>query len=348
MVLDCRSLPLCRLCSSDISTQPTPTGLEELPKFGTSLGCSDSSAPYIYEGATQIYSNPVAVEDSSHYTLALSGAAMGTLTVTEAEDDNITLELTLRTDVSTRLNGALLDVRSPGTMGLWTKATLVTPTDLRGACMRFDATLRVPLALRRLTLIADAVTQIQFDPHAMIGLNALTVELSSIDTRSLLQLSATVQAQNTLLRATRGWIIGDVAIVNSTSITTSGDAVTNVHVHPSPLSNDRALETAYLTTVHGTGRTDYFYESDPAYAHRRIVSSHSSRRGGDLYLTYKNADYSGPVEYTAKSSSAYGLQGMAGARRPGQVDGPLPWVGSPDGEDMLIAQNPKGWIGIYF
>jgi hypothetical protein len=142
-----------------------------------------------------------------------------------------------------------------------------------------------------------------------------------------------------------------MAIVNSTTITTAqGDCVANVHVRPAPSINQDHLEPAYLTTTHGNGRTDFFYENDHAYPHRPIVSSHTSARKGDLYLTYKNAEYSGSIDLKAQSYTAHGMQGSA-VSHPGQVgEGAkaLPWVGDKDGGDKLVIKSPKGWVGLYF
>lgn len=276
---------------------------------------------------------------------------MGTLTITSAAAGatDITLELTVRTDDAALLQGVSMSTTSPEKATTWTTATLNTPMaiDARSACMRFDATLHVPAALRSLQVNANSITQIRFDPHAELSLDTLAVHMAGGEERSMLELSAGVQAANMDVRARRGWIVGDVAIGNSTTITTTGDCVANVHVRPSPPASDAKPAPAYLTTVHATGRTEYIYQSDPAHAHRPIVSSHSSTRGGDLYLTYKNAEYSGPVQLAAKSYTASGLQGSVSSM-PGQVGKALPWVGSADGEDVLVINSRKGWVGLYF
>ncbi|KAF7984221.1 hypothetical protein HWV62_16022 [Athelia sp. TMB] len=311
---------------------PTPTGLEGLPTFGTSLGCAD--APHLFGGAPQTYLIPVS-DAASSLTLHLAGAALGTLTVTNGPA--LTLDLTLRTDSAALLAGVAFDV-APSADG--NTATLTTPA-VGAGCMRFDATLSVPPALRSLQINAAALTQIQMHPHAHIGLDTLGVSLSTPDSRARVELSAGVQATNLAVKAMRGWVTGDVALVNSTALTTSGDAVTNVHVHPSAPVSD-APAPVYLTTSHGSGRADVFFESDGAYAHRPIVAAHKAG-GGELYLTYADAQFSGRVSVAAQSYSMRGVQSEGGLEARGKG-----WVGDKDGGDSLTVANARGWVGVYF
>ncbi len=93
------------------------------------------------------------------------------------------------------------------------------------------------------------------------------------------------------LEVYRGWIVGDTAIVNSTSIATQrGDGVANVRVHPIP-----SVHPASFDTVTGGGRTDVSYIENQSSSHRPISSQHTSSMNGDLYLTYRDARFSGLV-----------------------------------------------------
>ena len=102
---------------------------------------------------------------------------------------------------------------------------------------------------------------------------------------------------------------------------------------------------AKFQTTTGDGRSDIFYVSDHGSPHRTIEAHHRSSRNGDLYLTYKDAEFSGQVSLEAKSYTAYGLQGS--------VNGPNkdiepPWHGDKNGQDRLTIQSKNGWVGLYF
>jgi hypothetical protein len=321
-----------------------------MPKYSSSLGCS--SAPYIYSGAKVSYTIPV--WSKPNHALSIRGAAVGTLVIAEASADasDITLEMTLRTDDRSLLSGVKLDVPISDLPGVLTEATLTTPlfVDPHKSCMRYDITLYVPSTLKTLQLSTYSVTQIQFHQDAHITLDNLLVRMYAMDENNMFLPTASIRATNMDVSAYRGWVVGDMAIVNSTTISTDkGDCVANVHVHPTAPVNQAHPEPAYLTTTHGNGRADFFYVNDHAYPHRPIVSWHNSVRNGDLYLTYKDAEYNGPINLRAQSYSARGMQG-AGASHPGQGDGTkaLPWAGNKDGGDKLAISSPKGWVGLYF
>jgi len=238
-------------------------------------------------------------------------------------------------------------------MGHSTSAALTTPLfiDPGKSCMRYDMTIYVPSTLKTLEISAHSVTQVQFHPDARIMLDSLLVKMYAMDDKNMLLPSTGVRATNMEVNSYRGWIVGDMTIVNSTTVTTAqGDCVANVHVHPNPPINQEHPEPAYLSTTNGNGRADFFYENDHAYPHRPIVSSHTSSRKGDLYLTYKNAEYSGTIDLKAQSYTAHGMQGSV-TSRPGQGENgtkTLPWAGNKDGGDKLAISSPRGWVGLYF
>ena len=322
-----------------------------MPKYGSSLGCAD--APYIYGDDKVSYTIPVGSSKPNH-ALTIKGAAVGTLVIAEAPVDAIaiTLEMTLRTDDRSLLNSAEMVVQDSDGVNNFTRATLTTPlvVDPHKSCMRYDMTVYVPSTLKTLELSTYSVAQIQFHPDARIALDNLIVKMYAMDENNMLLPNTGIKATNMDIDSSRGWIVGDVAIVNSTSIATQkGDCVANLHIHPASPMNQEHPEPAYLTTAHGNGRTDFFYEVESAYPHRPIVSTHISTRKGDLYLTYKDAEYNGPINLKARSYTARGMQGSA-ASRPGQGGGEsaLPWVGNKDGGDKLVISSPKGWVGLYF
>jgi hypothetical protein len=284
------------------------------------------------------------------HALTIRGAAVGTLVIAEAPVDatNIELEMTLRTDDQSLLSDVRMVIESSADRP--SRAALTTPLfiDSHKSCMRYDITLYVPSTLKTLELSTYSVTQIQFHPAAHITLDNLLVKMYAMDENNMLLSSAGVRATNMEVDSSLGRIVGDMSIVNSTSITTTG--VANLHVHPAPPINPEYPEPAYLTTTHGNGRAEFFYESYHVYPHRPIVSSHTSARNGDLHLTYRDAEYSGSIDLRAQSYTAHGMQGSP-ASHPGQVeDGakPLLRVGNKDGGDKLVISSPKGWVGLYF
>lgn len=318
-----------------------------MPQYSLSLGCA--SAPYLYGDAKASYAIPVGTS-KPHHTLNIHGAAVGTLVIAQAPAgaSDITLEMMLRTDDKALLNNVEMDISSVSLTH--TQAALATPLyiDHYKSCMRYDLTLYVPSTLKTLDISTHSITQIKFQPDAHIALDKLLVKMYAMDNNNMLLPSSGVRAMNLDIDAFRGWIVGDIAIVNSTTVSTrNGDCVANVHVRPAPPVNKDHAEPAYLTTVHGSGRADFFYENDHAYPHRPIVSSHNSTRTGDLYLMYKDAEYNGPIDLKAKSYTAHGMLG-AGPSPPGDATKPLRWAGNKDGGDKLVISSPRGWVGLYF
>ena len=316
-----------------------------MPAYSTSLGCA--SAKYIYNPDQTIYSIPLGAK--ADHSVDIRGGAYGTLLLAQGASDaqDIQLEMTLRTDDQALLNSVsmqyptLEDVQdgiAPSRLRLNTPA--VGPS-----CMRYDLVLRIPPSLKDLAITASSLTQLQFDKDAQATLDSLNINLKSKEDsgKNMLLPHAGFHAKTLTLETARGWLVGEVAIVDQTSLSTArGDAVLNVHVHPAP-SGDDVPPPAALDTKTGNGRADVFYESSKGAPHRKIVSTHQSTRTGDLYLTYKNAEFNGRVDVTAKSYTATGVTGMFN-----HTSTDLPWVGDKDGGDSLTAQSTQGWVGLYF
>ncbi len=152
-----------------------------------------------------------------------------------------------------------------------------------------------------------------------------------------------VHATHMSLEVYRGWIVGDVSIVSSTSILTQrGNGVANVRVHPVP---SEASIPAYLQTTTGAGRTDVFYISDHASPHRPIRSEHTSSLNANVYLTYEHSDFSGRIAMNSRSYTATGMRDYPA------VDGDdskwTHWVDNKVGEDTISVKS-RGWTGLYF
>lgn len=113
-----------------------------------------------------------------------------------------------------------------------------------------------------------------------------------------------------------------------------------------PLNIDNP-EPITFKTHHGSGRTDVFYDSPKEFMHRPINNHHQSTRGGDLYLNYQKAEYSGPIVLKSRSHTAFGMQGSFPSPKGGEKPG-LPWVGEKDGVDRMTVYTPSGWVGLYF
>ncbi|KAH9944708.1 hypothetical protein B0H21DRAFT_746131 [Amylocystis lapponica] len=308
------------------AVKPSPTGLEGMPEFSTSLGCAN--AQYLYNSTQTTVLVPISAEQLEH-ELSIAGGAVGTVTIVQGDPGltEVKYELTIRTDEQSLLNDVVLAYPTLDDMEDDTSSSrllLTTPAvPIRsGHCMRYDVTLYLPPNLRKMNLQARSAAQIKFD-------------------RDMVLPHSGVHADTLMLEMTRGWLVGNVPIVSKTTLTTQrGDAVLNVHVHPTSSGAEPPL-LAELQTTTGAGRSDVFYENDKGHPHRRITSAHRSSRNGDVYLYYAQAEFSGLVDLSAKSYSAKNLQGGI---RPG---GPLPWVGDKEGEDRVVV-NSGGWVGMYF
>lgn len=326
---------------------PTPTGLEDMPEFGSSVGCAN--APYIYNGEPTTYS--VALGENGDHTVELRrAAAVGTVTIADGPSDqtDVKIEMTLRTTDKSLLDSVIMAVPSPediadGMARSEVALTTVAPTG--ASCMRYDVVVRVPQAMKKLSIMTRAVAQVQFAPEAQISLDSLFVTMygeSVANMKNMLLPHANLRAKDLRLEMTRGWLVGEASIVDKTTIVTqSGDALANVKVYPVP-ANDEDASTAYLETTTGAGRTDIFYINDLGAPHRPISSRHISARNGDVYLTYKDAEFNGTLEVKAKSWTATHVENTF------SKDGTAPWVGSADGGDSLLAQSNSGWMGLYF
>ncbi|KAL6307841.1 hypothetical protein BKA93DRAFT_21842 [Sparassis latifolia] len=327
---------------------PKPTGLEGMPEFSTSLGCSN--APYIYNATDTTFLVPVGLNNADH-EIEILGKAVGTLTFVQGDSDatDVKYDITLRADQDGLFDSILLQHSTAYEIehGISNSHTRLATTYESSACMRYDIKVSVPPTLKNLAVSTRTVTHIKFDTDSMFDFDKLSVSMRAMmETGHLLLPHTGVHAGMLLFDISRGWLVGDVAIVDKTTLSTSkGDAVMNVHVHPVPSTADLPA-TAELQTTTGTGRTDVFFVSSAGHVHRPISSTHSSLRGGEMYLTYKEAEFKGEVDLSAKSYSASGLQGSM--MRHGGMGGELPWVGDKNGGDKIVAQSPNGWIGLYF
>lgn len=322
-----------------------------MPAFSSSLGCSN--AQYIYKPEQTIYSVPVG--SNGDYTIDISGGAYGTVVLAQGAEDaeDIEFEMVLRTPLKEFLDIVLLQyptLQDINDNGARSRLRLSTP-GVGHYCMRFDIVLRVPPALKKLTVQSTSVAQVQFAPEARLALEYLRVNVQATDAdadeRALAMVlpHANVHADTLSLVAENGWLVGDVALVNEAEVHTQrGAAVANLHVRPLPHTDaESGPAPAVLRTINGAGRTDIVFENDGGVVHRPIHGTHKAPGGGDLYLTYKNAGFNGKLDVKARSYTATGVHDLFNS-----TETALPWVGDKNGVDMLIVEAPSSWVGLYF
>ena len=338
----------------EIHAQPAPTGLETMPVFSTSLGCLN--APHIYNSSTTAFSAVMGPQKFDH-SFDIRGSARGTFIVTQgtSESEEIKYEMTLRSndpallqDVSIRYpdtdeNGAILNSR----------LLITTPrvASSSSSCMRYEIKMHVPPSLRQLYIASHTPMHLQFDPDTNIELDGLSVIMFAMDTSlSMILPQQSIRASRLALEVYRGWIVGDVAVVNETTITTQrGDGVANVKAHPTAPVNPAVPEPASFRTTTGAGRTDVFYITPKAFK-RPIKNIHMSSRNADMYLTYREAEFSGRIQLDSRSFTATGVQPLPKTEEPdSDRDGQSKWThwaGDKYGVDTMYIQS-RGWTGLY-
>lgn len=339
------------------AVSPAPTGLESMPAFSSSLGCLD--APYIYNSSQTVFSASMGPQKFDH-SFDIKGSAVGTFVVTQGapESEEIKYEMTLRSndpallqDVSVRYpdtddNGAILNSRL--------RITTPSVASSSPSCMRYEIKMYVPPSLRKLYVASHTPMHLQFDPDTNIELDDLFVTMFAMDTSlSMILPQQSVRASRLALEVYRGWIVGDVAVVNETMITTQrGDGVANVKAYPTAPVNPAVPEPASLRTTTGAGRTDVFYISPKAFK-RPMKNIHISSRNADMYFTYREAEFSGRIRLDSRSFTATGVQPFPTSgsnEEPNSGSGEPPkwthWAGDKYGADTIFIQS-RGWTGLY-
>ncbi|KAG6907907.1 hypothetical protein DXG01_006962 [Tephrocybe rancida] len=325
-----------------------PTGLELMPAFSSSLGCL--AAPYLYNGTKVVVTAQVGPEGD--HSFDFRGSAFGTFIIAQGTDDqkDVKYEITLRTGDQTLfqyVDFTYPDFNEDDTVR---NSRLVVTTPRRGPeaeCMRFDIVMYVPPTLKKLHVVSHATTHVQFAADANIELESFFVTLFAMDKNNLILPSQSVRGDHMALELIRGWIVGDVAIMNSTSVTTQrGDGVTNIRAHPTAPYDPENPSPVTLRTTTGAGRTDLFYVGSKSFK-RQIDSIHMSSRNADMYFTYKEAEFNGRIELDSKSYTATGLQRFQNVPSEEGSQKWTHWVGNQDGADQIYVRS-RGWSGLYF
>ncbi|RDB16669.1 hypothetical protein Hypma_002683 [Hypsizygus marmoreus] len=336
------------------AVKPAPTGLEHMPAFSSSLGCLN--APHIYNSSKTVFTARMHPTKFDH-AFDIRGGAVGTFVIAEgpAGSDEMKYEMTLRTDDADLLK--YVDVHFPDTDEddhISNSRLLITtprPDASSSSCMRYDIKLFVPPTLKKLHVASHTTMHVEFDANADVKLDDLFVTMFSMSKDNMILPHQGVRGTHMALEVYRGWIVGDVAIVNSTAITTQrGDGITNVRAHPAAPVNPAVPDPASLRTTTGAGRTDIFYVTPKAFK-RPINNIHMSSRNADMYLTYRQAEFSGRIELDSKSYTATGAQPYPKTQPSGDDDVGIPvwthWVGDKDGADEVYVKS-RGWTGLYF
>lgn len=316
--------------------QPSPTGLEGMPAFNTSLGCSPSQASYVWLNNT--ISRDIPLPGDGGHSVDVHGLGVGTILVAAASADqtNISYTVTVRSDS----DKVLRDMRDrwPVLPTDESRVVFSTPNYLgAGACVRYDIVLRVPRGVRKLHVQAHAKAHIKLaeGSDALKDLDDLFVTMYSLDKDNILQTTEDVKSKRIAFQVTRGYVVGAVSIDSRTAVTTqSGDAIVNIQAYPH--TTDTNLDgPAELSTLTGAGRTDVTYHAP--VPRRPILSEHRVQNGGDIYLTYKDARFNGAVDVDAKSYSMRNIQS----------EGAIRYVGDRAGGDKLEVHT-GGWARVYF
>jgi hypothetical protein len=328
-----------------------PTGLEDFPVFSSSLGCVD--APYVYNNTEVTVFAPIGTRHHDH-SFDVRGQGVGTITVADGDPDSkeVKYELSIRSnkDMLDDVQFVYPDITDDKTV---TNSRFIIETSrLPGVdssyCMRFDVKLYVPPNLKNLAVRSHTKTHVQFAPGARINLDELIVTLFTPDSINVIVPSPDVTAKKVSLEVYRGWIVGEASIVEETTITTQrGDGVANVKLYPAAPADTENPSKATLRTTTGAGRSDFTYIGRKTVK-RPIDSTHISSRNADVYLTYRESEFSGKIEMTSKSYTMTGAQSLNN-RTAGDEDKPkwTHFVGDRDGGDQIYV-NSRGWTGLYF
>ncbi|EJD03423.1 uncharacterized protein FOMMEDRAFT_168371 [Fomitiporia mediterranea MF3/22] len=342
---------------------PSPTGLESMPEFGTSLGCLDASHFYQDNKDGKFYS--IAVGSEVEHDVVVAGGAVGTIVLkpsTSLADQRIKVQVNVRTSDSRLLNS--VEVHTPESNPLPASKVpstsyfqLVTPTETEGGhdCMRYDLTVFVPTNVHTLRLNAQSVAQVKFEfDESPQTLRELQLRLTDRAAANLIFPSEGLVADNVDITMHGGYLVGTLPLANSTSVNTySSDAITKLSLITTRYSHSGTNEdvsTAHLNTVTGLGRSDFTYINDAA---RPVRSEHTtSERATDseLRLTYSKARFNGKIDFKARSSTMINVQSDrfgAGSDRDEWNREREHWVGDKDGGDFLKVSS-RGWVGLYF
>ncbi|KAG6882952.1 hypothetical protein C0992_010199, partial [Termitomyces sp. T32_za158] len=223
-----------------------------MPAFSSSLGCL--TAPHVYNNTKVVMTAQVGPEND--HSFDFRGSAVGTLVLRQGASDlkDVKYEMSLRASDEMLLKNVNIiypDFDEEGSISGSRLMILAPGAGPKTECMRFDIVMYIPSTLRKLNVVSHAATHVQFAPDANIKLESFYVTLFAMDENNLILPSQTIHSDYMSLELIRGWIVGDVTILNGTSITTQrGDGITNVRAHPtSPSDSEHPLPATLRTTT---------------------------------------------------------------------------------------------------
>ncbi|KAK2467899.1 hypothetical protein APHAL10511_000194 [Amanita phalloides] len=322
-----------------------PTGLENMPQFGTSLGCAALS-----HSTASTMKIPFD-KDSSEHMFDAYGDILGTFTLvaTTQDETEVRYELTISSNDPALLNTVTFrepEMSADGALQS-SQFVLISPGAPANsdACLRYDIKLFVPPSLKKLHIASHTTMHLKIDPESHFHLDMFYATLYALSTNNLILPHHTLHANTLGLEVYRGWIVGDASIGETTSITTQrGDGVANVKVHPSPPKTRDAPEKAVLWTVTGAGRSAFTWIADGSALKRPIEADHKSSKNGVIYLTYRNANFNGLLALNARSYLTKNVYTIENANK---TDKWNHWAGDRSGSDRLTLQS-RGWTSLYF
>jgi hypothetical protein len=309
-----------------------------MPQFGSIPPCQD--AKFLWNGQEENVFNVAVKADEPWHSSQVFGNGAGTLVVTQGLPDQkeVVYKVSLKTNKEELFNHVSLEEKLEG------RFSMFMGPYMQDACLRYDVTMLVPQNLRKLVIQSDSFTHLKFDPNAKLNLESISITSKYQGSEDVLVLpSKDTKAERMSLNVWRGWIVGDISVMNTTMISTqNGDAVIHVKAYASaPLDNDLP-ETATFQTISGAGRTDVTYISPQEFSHRPIKTTHRSGRKGDIYLNYKDAGFSGLVELP---KSNYWVTGPL--NKLALPEGPFThYVNSAEGVDRMNINSQTGSVSL--
>ncbi|KZT04644.1 uncharacterized protein LAESUDRAFT_727823 [Laetiporus sulphureus 93-53] len=306
-----------------------PTGLENMPEYSASLGCTNASR--VFSDVKTTFAVPTAPVEAVH-SLDIAGSAVGTLTIAQGLPDasDIKYETFVHSSDPTLLDLiAFTQAPLPDRVDPLHETRVIVETPafdiFTGACVRYDMTVYIPSSVSSLDIRAhgNGALQLKFDERSNFEVDALSVTIEMPDSRNLIMPHKGVRADIMTIGMASGWLVGDVTIVNETRLgREDGNMTLNAHIYPAP-SHEDPPAPANLDTTTGSGPSSYiFYMADAGHSRRPIHSVHRSLGEDMLWLVYPQVTVNGTVNITASNYPGGRLEHH-----------------DPDGPDSIVSQS---------
>lgn len=321
-----------------------------MPEFNVSLGCH-VDAPYIYNDGEVM--KLIAVEGSNaEHRLVVNGANVSTITVLENHPDATEVEYRINIRSSQKEALEYVNIDTYGTNSLTIGTNPIQPLPY---CMRFDVKMYVPPNVKRLWIKSTPDTHLSFGAGTQIaGIDHLEIFLAGSSANNIIRPIPDILAKKVTLKAAGGWIVGEATAVNQFQVSSEhGNVTINLNITHAAPSDPANPEKVSVESITGPGRTDITVTGSKA-SKRKIEDMHTSVGAGDMYLTYKDAEYNGKIMMYSKS---YAVTGSASKFKVPQehhkgAEEHIPrwthFAGNPDGGDELFITSREGYSRLYF